>query len=246
MRPLGKRQVGETLRGSCKSEPRVSETAAGHSTGCTTSQRQLCRGGPKTFLSQLGSTAKWVVEIFSGSAHLSKACAEYGFNAIAYDITYGSNCNFLHEQVFRSMLQFIVQHKVVLVWMGMPCSSWSRARRFDGGPPPLRNHDVYLWGCPRLGPADSAKVEQGNQLLAQTGRLARRLQLNGIPWIIENPSSSRCWLTDVFQSLLATGAHLCQVDFCQYRPWRKSTGLLCSSFDALGPALLCCRPRHAA
>ncbi|OLP82160.1 Homogentisate 1,2-dioxygenase [Symbiodinium microadriaticum] len=27
-----------------------------------------------------------------------EACAEYGFNAIAYDITYGSNCNFLHEQ----------------------------------------------------------------------------------------------------------------------------------------------------
>jgi len=60
---------------------------------------------------------------------------------------------------------------IALLWFGMPCQSWSRAQRFDGGPPPL--HDaVFLWGRPQLSDTDAAKVSNGNALLLWTTDLA--------------------------------------------------------------------------
>ena len=76
----------------------------------------------------------WVVEIFAGSCHLAKAAAEAGYRAIAYDIQFGRSCDVLNDAVVSSIVRFISRHSVKLVWFGMPCQSWSRARRHDGGP----------------------------------------------------------------------------------------------------------------
>ena len=242
---LGERQVCEAVRSSRTCQSGVPEAARNSSGTCPESKSRVSQGGPKTFLSQRGRTDKWIVELFSGTAHFSQACARSGINAIAYDIAYGSDCDVLNEQVLASINRFIESHQVILVWMGMPCHSWSRARRSDGGPPPLRDDAANLMGYPHLSPSDRHKVQMGNKLLLQTFLFALQFLRANIPWVIENPWSSRCWLTEAFQELQAKGARLKQVDFCQYHvPWRKSTGLLCFRCDAFASVLKCCHTKH--
>ena len=183
----------------------------------------------------------WVVEVFSGSAHLSQALAKQGFWVAAWDIEYGPHCDVLRADNLSRLLQFIAHHRVVLVWLGMPCQSWSMARRWDGGPEPLRDSDLYIWGREGMSQADRNKIHSGNILLSWTFSMVNILTYWHIPWVIENPWTSRAWKTKPFLSLTQRGAILQQVDFCQYKmPWRKSTGLLSSGFPGLASCLHCC------
>eukprot|EP00438_Fugacium_kawagutii_P017670 Skav211267 [mRNA] locus=scaffold2429:526:2325:+ [translate_table: standard] len=187
----------------------------------------------------------WVIEIFSGSAHLSQAMCQQGFHVAAWDIDYNPGCDVFQESVTRQILSFLASHKVVLVWFGMPCQSWSRARRWDGGPPPLRDDTVFIWGREHMSLSDADKIFLGNRLLCWTFLLVMILNVWHIPWVVENPFTSRAWLTKPFAYLVKNGAQLHQVDYCQYNtPWRKSTGLLSSGFSNLGQCLRCCEPLH--
>ena len=109
----------------------------------------------------------------------------------------------------------------------MPCAMWSRARKFDNlGPPPLRDDHDHLWGLPSLFKRDHAKVQEGNHLLQVAILLIHFCISKNIAWVLENPWTSRAWLTRPLQDLQAQAA-LLKVDYCQYgMPWRKATGLL--------------------
>ncbi|CAE8613014.1 unnamed protein product [Polarella glacialis] len=49
-----------------------------------------------------------------------------------------------------------------------------------------------------------------------------------VPWILENPKTSRVWLTVEVEALLAAGALFAEAHYCQYdQPWRKVTYFLC-------------------
>ena len=111
--------------------------------------------------------------------------------------------------------------------MGMPCNSWSRARKHDNmGPPPLRDDDQHIWGLPGLNKSDSRKVHQGNMLLEVTYNIIQFCMRHNIPWALENPWTSRAWLTSQLRQL-QSHAVLRRVDFCQYgTPWRKATGIM--------------------
>lgn len=125
--------------------------------------------------------------------------------------------------------QFIRKHAddIALVWMGTPCTTWSRARKHDGGPPPLRDDDVYLFGYQHLSSHDMFKLDQGNQLLDVSDQIAHLCRALQVPWVLENPASSRIWLTPQLQSLVKEGASFITTDFCGFgMPWKKSTGLL--------------------
>ena len=185
----------------------------------------------------------WVIELFSGCCRLSRAFAQHGYRALAYDIEYGSGCDLLDPLVIASLLRFVRSHTVKLVWMAMPCQSWSLARKGDGGPPPLRDDHLFLRGCPHLSDADQSKVSIGNSMLELTFSLAQHFTANDIDWVIENPWTSRCWLTQEFVALARAGARLLPVDYCQFNvPWRKSTGLLTSGFRTLDQCLKLCTP----
>jgi hypothetical protein len=58
-----------------------------------------------------------------------------------------------------------------------------------------------------------------------------------IRWTIENPYTSRIWLTDPINKLVQHGAQFVRVDFCAYNvynmPWKKSTHLLASQFHSI-------------
>ena len=179
-RMIGVRQVGEALWGSCRSESGVAPTAHSGPEDCHESRRLFQAGSPKTFRKKRFTTDKWVIELFSCTAHLSQAMADMGFNA----------------SVLSSIFKFVAKHNVVLLWMGMPCQSWSRARRLDGGPPSLRDDGLTLFGYGDLGATDKSKVSQANQLLEVTVCISARLYKLCIPWVIENPWTSLAHTSD--------------------------------------------------
>ncbi|CAE7480442.1 ANK1 [Symbiodinium natans] len=174
-------------------------------------------------------------------ANLSRACAECGFACIAVDIDYGHGCDVLRTGVLSRIFKMLDTLPIVLVWFGMPGTSWSRARKDDGGPPPLRDDGEHILGLPDLRRADQAKVARGNALLQVTTDLAHACRRRGIRSVIENPASSRAWLTPQIKHLQVSGAMFVPVDYCQYKmPWRKATLFLCEPAEWLQPVSRTC------
>ena len=139
------------------------------------------------------------------------------------------------------------------IWIGIPCSSWSRARRGGKGqhgfPGPLRGDSAEeIWGLDGLSRKDQERVLAGNRLARWTARLFRHAAQHGVPVVVENPQTSRLWLAPPFKALLD---EFSSVDVCHCAfgsPWRKPTKLLCAhaalgdltgSCTAQGPNKLC-------
>lgn len=241
-----KRLFSQALRGTCKSGTGISEVAKAGAGERNSSAKTTASLGPKIFLPKEEEDLKvWFVEIFSGSAHMSQAMSKKGFRCAAWDIEYNSGCNILDPAVIKALWKFSLQHHVVLIWLGMPCQSWSRARRWDGGPPPLRDDAVEIWGRQNLNKSDKQKTLAGNVLLLWTTTFVTLCNIISIPWIIENPWTSRSWNTPDMQRLIKKGASLHQVDYCQYGvPWRKSTGLMLFGIPQIASILKTCCPNQ--
>lgn len=245
-RQVGVRCVSETVRGPQQAGSGVSKPSATGARGCTESGE-----GPRVDDAKisipigLDTPRPWVVELFAGCANLSHACCREGFRALSLDILYGPGCDLLKSSVVSKLFHFLRNNWVALVWLGMPCNSWSRARKYDDlGPPPLRDDDEYLWGLPNLSKADQRKVQQGNQLLMATYNIIQYCIKHNIPWALENPWTSRAWLTSPLQELLRSG-QLQRVDFCQFgTPWRKATGIMASPDAWLKPIMVSCEPAN--
>ena len=187
------------------------------------------------------------LELFSGTARVSKVLAKHGWHSEAWDILYGPTCDLTDVNRVNSILDRIRRGEIQYVHIGLPCNSWSRARRFDNrGPGPLRDDSKYLMGFPGLNAVDKRKVQLGNFLLQQSVRVIRACQQSSVPWTLENPMTSRVWLTRHIKALKY--CHFQRADFCQYGlPWRKATYFLCSNLihvafkTCSGPSRLCSR-----
>ena len=98
----------------------------------------------------------------------------------------------LDPAVLSHVKSLISQGWVLGIHFGTPCSSFSIARKNDGGPPPLRSK-AALWGLQHLAGKDLEKVQLGNTFLDITVQLAMLCHDHGIPWSIENPAGSFLW-----------------------------------------------------
>ena len=184
------------------------------------------------------------LELFSGCGHFSRAvrrrlkkvwCAEV-------DIIHGPQFDMTLPRYQRHIIEMIRSGRVGFVWLGTPCNSWSRARRNDGrGPGPLRDDHQYLLGLPHLSEKDQLKVRVGNTLMRFTAKIFRMCLEFNIPVALENPHTSRLWLTPSIQYLLRhRHTEHAYTDFCQDgMPFRKRTRLLWANVD-LRPALRPC------
>jgi len=132
--------------------------------------------------------------------------------------------------------------RVLFIWMGFPCTSWSMARRLThSGPGPLRDGGPGLSGLPNLSEKDQAKVELGNRLLRVTASIAREAVRLQIPFVLENPKSLRAWLTEPLLYLVRKGAIFFEAHYCQYKePWKKATYLLSFLAPSLQQVLHVC------
>lgn len=169
-----------------------------------------------------------ILEIFAGCGRLTSELRRRGFLAFAIDTCLNPNDDLLDGAVEQRIFKLIIERRVLLIWLGMPCTTFSIARRDDGlGPGPLRS-DSSPMGLPNLKAADRKKLEIGNRLLFVTIRIIVACLMVKIPFVLENPHSSRCWITPLLQRLL--GLQVCQyihLDFfCFKESWKKPTGLL--------------------
>lgn len=115
------------------------------------------------------------------------------------------------------------------LWLGTPCSSFSRARRAPAGsrmPQPLRSSDAPR-GLPELAERDAAVVADGNLLAARSAALTRAAYEQQVPGGEENPHSSFLWLLPSWRAqerLENASDHI--FDQCAFgRPFRARTRL---------------------
>lgn len=174
------------------------------------------------------------MEIFAGTARMANAFAEAGVNAESWEVRDGPGGDFLRRNNRRRLERAIRKGGVGLVWFGMDCDTWSIARRNDGrGPGPVRSSSE-LDGLADLGPRDAFSVRRANLVLRLVGRLARLCILHGVPFVLENPLTSRVWLHAIIHGLLRRGATFTDLDFCQFQArWKKGTRLLSWGFPGI-------------
>lgn len=171
------------------------------------------------------------LEIFSGSGHFSRAIRRKLKSVCAFEIDscYGPQFDLTKPKIQKEIVKLIKSGLVQYVWLGTPCNSWSRARRNDGrGPGPLRDDTTGLMGLPNLSEKDNIKVAIGNSLMKFSAYIFRLCVQLHIPVALENPHTSRLWLTPQLRHLL--NHKYCNwgfTDFCQDGTmWRKRTRIL--------------------
>ncbi len=170
------------------------------------------------------------LEIFSGTGRLSKALNRHGISTKSFDSKHGSHEDLLRIEVLHHIRKLIRSGRCLGVWFGLPCGTFSRARRFGGkGPGPLRGDTpATLWGLPGLQGKDLARVKSANRLVRRTCVLCKLCKQCGVSFYIENPLTSRIWLLKPIQELCSfPHSQLSRYDYCQFgTPWRKATRIL--------------------
>ena len=189
------------------------------------------------------------LEIFAGEAGLSQAVQAESipiFPPIEIEVNH-----FVFESVdlldpaVLSHVQFLISQGWVLgIHFGTPCSSFSLARKNDGGPPPLRSQTA-LWGFSSLAGKDLEKVKMGNRFLEVTVQLAALCYDHGIPWSIENPAGSFLWSMPPMVNLAARSqVKRHELDMCRFgSPHMKPTAIV-GTFHLSALALKCDRGRR--
>ena len=173
------------------------------------------------------------LEIFSGSGRLHTALREAGHPAFGIDLAHCKADDVLQPAVEDRILQLLISGHVTMVWLGMPCASFSASRRLDGlGPGPLRD-DLHPMEKPWLKGKDRATLLTGNHVFFFSMRIVIACLCLRIAVVFENPASSRCWLTPILHRLVEERLLTCtDLDFCQFgERWRKPTRLAAFGID---------------
>lgn len=179
------------------------------------------------------ATGEFCLEIFAGCRRLTRALQKRGLRCYSIDVCLDPHDDVLDPDVEKKIFDLLFNQKVQLVWLGMPCTTFSRARRWDGiGPPPLRDAN-YVMGIPWLRGRERAKLITGNNLYWFSMRILWACLRLRIPVVLENPETSLCWQTPILQVLQASGLMTANVlHFCQFgEAWKKPTTLLAAFVD---------------
>ena len=196
----------------------------------------------------------FVLEIFAGSARLTRHLRATGCDAWAVDWKGGRLepetpailfLNLLAADDQKVFARLLDHPGLKYVHFAPPCGTASRAReirvnKFHHGPPQLRSEEHPL-GLPTLGrdhPELVPRVESANILYIMTANAGRILRDRKVAWSIENPRDSYLWWTPKMRELAAeTDVKFVTFPHCMYGGQRpKYTGLLhwpAGAFDAL-------------
>jgi len=154
------------------------------------------------------------IEVFSGSARLTKALSDAGFDAVGIDYRRCKDKPVgktlwmdLTEDAGANEFQALVERlgsRLVYVHFAPPCGTASRARekRLRGAldPKPLRSEE-YPDGLPDLEGDDLNRVLAANKLYKFTANAFAWLAKKGVACTIENPTNSLMWDTKPFCKL---------------------------------------------
>ena len=185
------------------------------------------------------------VEVFSGKAWLTRAMRRRGWSVLPpIDIVVDGDvlapADILDPGLMAKVQAWISSGIVGMVHFGTPCTTFSRARRNDGGPPPIRS-ETFLQGIPGIDPSDQSAVDLGTKFLDITLQLARLIQSAGGVWTIENPLSSMLWLMPQTILLLAVpGVARYEIDMCMFGGTSQKPTLFVCSQDLLSTIVRRC------
>ena len=170
----------------------------------------------------------FAIEIFAGTARICSAFQDIGLQCFPIDICIFPSHNVLEFNIENAIKHHLQSGRVKFVWLGMPCTSFSQARKNDGiGPGPLRSYDS-IWGLPGLSVADQSRVRTGNLLLRFSIRILELCEQLQIPYALENPYSSYAWHTPTIVNFIRQFQPFVEhLDFCQYgEAWKKPTTVM--------------------
>ena len=126
---------------------------------------------------------------------------------VEVDIAHGPQFDLNSHRIQQEIINLLKSHQVKFIWMGTPCNSWSRARKWDGrGPGPLRDDHEGLMGLPNLSDKDQHKVKLE---MLSCGSLQRFfvfawLWIFQLYWRIPTPPGSGCLhLLDICCNILS-------------------------------------------
>ena len=159
------------------------------------------------------------IEVFSGTARLSKAAKEAGFQVLPVDKSnkrasqiYTAQYDLSDQDQVDSLIQLIEETKqrIVAVHLAPACGTASRARerplkalasRGFKVPQPLRSAKKPM-GLDSLSGLDKLRTESANLVYAATAQIIRECIRHDILCSLENPENSLFWLyPDIYKLL---------------------------------------------
>ena len=146
----------------------------------------------------------YFLDLFAGEAGVSRCLRYLGYKSFEYDVMHGPRYDLTLPQVQSRILHAIRTAAVLGVMIALPCHSFSGARDRTSA---IRSRD-FPWGLPDnlLTQADREKVTMGNLCARATLKFIQACDTRRIPWIVENPHSSKLWTLPEFE-LLASASH---------------------------------------
>lgn len=94
------------------------------------------------------SQGPFFLEVFSGCGRLHRAMEKRGMEAYGLDLSTDPSDDVLDPEVEQLVTSLLLNGSVCMLWLGMPCTTFSVARRYDGlGPGPLRSDRCFPYGA---------------------------------------------------------------------------------------------------
>ena len=173
----------------------------------------------------------YVADLFSGCGGVALACERLGFVSKQWDIRLGHQCDLTSRNVLYKLKCDIKAGKIIAVMMAPPCNSFSVARDRTKV---IRTRE-YPWGIPSVFLTDSEleNIQLGNACFKSCFALIKLLDKYRIPWILENPASSKCWYLPAWDRVCSqTHVHAVYTDFCRFGTrWKKHTKFVCGNIE---------------
>jgi len=184
-----------------------------------------------------------VIEIFAGTARLTRAVRDIGLSGLAVDKdntrtqnVHIANYDLNDPPQFKALCELVQKHHAQILWVHFApaCGTASRARGRPlpklkklgvKVPQPLRS-DAQPMGLDGLGELDKVKTETANITYENMCLLARICHCLGIAISIENPENSIFWKVPVVTALISDiGGFMTYFDNCCHGgSRRKGTG----------------------
>ena len=205
----------------------------------------------------------YVLEIFAGTARLSKSLKLKGFQAMAFDKTSKRSegqvileADLSNKEEVKALLEFIrlKADQIAFIHLAPPCGTSSRARgkrlKFLQSlnikePRPLRD-DSFPDGFSWLSGNDKLRTEAANILYESTALIARTAIELHIAMCIENPSNSLMWKTTPFQQLFQQFPDLKFIHFhnCAHGGTRDKKTCFVTNVDWFDSLEIFCNKQH--
>eukprot|EP00435_Cladocopium_sp_Y103_P002681 s223_g1.t1 len=194
-----------------------------------------------------------MVELFAGSARLTKACQQIGVRSVAVDKdpkrSHGTkffSCDVTKPEELEMFRVFLRAEKDSLAWVHFApaCGTASRAREKPNRtlekagysvPKPCRS-DLYPLGLPHLSGLDKVRTEAANEVYKITAALVLELQAWGVVCTVENPTNSLFWKVPYIVDMVET---LGGYDLVFDSSRKKSTKFWCTTPWFLGLEAQC-------